>query len=217
MNGRLLGHDLPEHWALTWGSLPTARSRCSTRRSSIRPGPSTTFRSWSKGRLAVRRAIVPAAAILVVGLIVVEVLSGSSSDKAKPAPPLPSAVLQPPKTTLASLQGRPAIVNFWASWCGPCRKEAPELERFDRSIHGSAQLVGVDYTDQGDAARSFIQQYGWTFPVLSDPDGIYGARYGINGLPTTVVLNSQGRIIQVLSGPQSAADLRQALQAVAGN
>jgi cytochrome c biogenesis protein CcmG/thiol:disulfide interchange protein DsbE len=161
-----------------------------------------------------RRAIVPAITVIVVAaLIAVEVLSGGSGNTDKPAPPLPTAVLQPPKTTLASLRGKPALINFWASWCGPCREEAPELERFKRSLHGSAQLVGVDYTDRAESARGFIQHYGWTFPVLSDPDGIFGARYGFKGLPTTVVLDPKGRIMQVLSGPQSAADLHQALQA----
>ncbi len=103
------------------------------------------------------------------------------------------------------------MVNFWASWCEPCRQEAPELERLNRSLHGEAQLVGVDYTDRAGNARDFIRKYGWTFPVLSDPDGIYGARYRFSGLPTTIVLDSQGRIVETLRGPQTAADLRQAL------
>jgi cytochrome c biogenesis protein CcmG, thiol:disulfide interchange protein DsbE len=165
----------------------------------------------------VRRAIVPAVAVaLVVGLIVFEVLSAGSNGKAKPAPPLPSAVLQAPKTTLAQLRGKAALVNFWASWCDPCREEAPELERFDRSLHGAAHLVGVDYTDQADAARGFIHRYGWTFPVLSDPNGTYGARYEFSGLPTTVVLDSRGRIVQTLRGPQTVAELRGALAAAQG-
>ena len=160
-----------------------------------------------------RRAVVPTVAVaLVVGLIVFEVVSAGSAGKAKPAPPLPSAVLQAPKTTLAQLHGKPALINFWASWCDPCRKEAPELERFERSLHGAANLVGVDYTDQADSARGFIRQYGWTFPVLSDPNGTYGARYDFSGLPTTVVLDSRGRIVQTLRGPQTEADLRSALE-----
>jgi cytochrome c biogenesis protein CcmG, thiol:disulfide interchange protein DsbE len=161
----------------------------------------------------VRRAVVPVVAVtLVVGLIAFEVLSSSSNGEAKPAPPLPTAVLQAPKVSLASLRGKPALVNFWASWCDPCRKEAPELERFDHSLHGAAQLVGVDYTDQAGSARSFIRQYGWTFPVLSDPNGTYGARYEFSGLPTTIVLDSRGRIVQTLRGPQTAADLHNALK-----
>ena len=160
-----------------------------------------------------RRAVVPAVAVVaVVGLIAFEVLSAGSGGGAKPAPPLPTAVLQAPKATLVGLRGKPALINFWASWCDPCRKEAPELERFDRSLHGAARLVGVDYTDQAGSARGFIHQYGWTFSVLSDPNGTYGARYEFSGLPTTVVLDSRGRIVQTLRGPQTLADLRGALE-----
>jgi cytochrome c biogenesis protein CcmG, thiol:disulfide interchange protein DsbE len=162
----------------------------------------------------VRRAVPILAVALVAGLIVFEVASTGSDSKPQPAPPLPTAVLQPPQATLAGLRGKPALINFWASWCEPCRKEAPELERLNRSLRGAAGLVGVDYTDVSGNARDFIDQYGWTFPVLSDPDGIYGARYHFSGLPTTVVLDSQGRIAATLRGPQTAADLRQALDSV---
>lgn len=161
-----------------------------------------------------RRAVPILAAALVVGLIVFEVASAGSDPKVEPAPPLPAAVLQMPKATLASLRGKPALVNFWASWCHPCRDEAPELERFSRSLHGAANLVGVDYTDEPGAARDFIHRYGWTFPVLADPDGIYGARYKFSGLPTTFVLDSRGRIVETLRGPQTTADLRRALDSV---
>ncbi len=164
-----------------------------------------------------RRTILPALAVLsVVGLIVFEVLSASPSKEAKPAPPLPSAVLQPPRATLAALRGKPALVNFWASWCGPCREEAPELERFDRSLHGAARLVGIDYTDREDAARSYLRRYRWTFSVLSDPNGISAARYGLIGLPTTVIINASGRIVQTLRGPQTVASLRGALNQLSG-
>jgi cytochrome c biogenesis protein CcmG, thiol:disulfide interchange protein DsbE len=161
-----------------------------------------------------RRALPLLAVALIAGVIVFEVATaGNNGDAGKPAPPLPTAVLQPPRTTLASLRGKPALVNFWASWCEPCRKEAPELERLHRVLHGSAAMVGVDYTDQADAARGFIGRYGWNFPVLSDPDGVFGARYGFSGLPTTVVLDSRGRIVETLRGPQTVADFRQALAA----
>lgn len=160
-----------------------------------------------------RRALIPAVAVaLVAGLIAYEALSADSGEEGKPAPPLPTAVLQPPRESLASLRGEPALVNFWASWCEPCRKEAPELERFQRSLHG-AHLVGVDYTDREGSGRDFVREYGWSFPILDDPDGVYGARYHLPGLPTTVVLDAGGRIVESLRGPQTAADLRAALQA----
>lgn len=163
-----------------------------------------------------RRAAVPALVVaLVAGLIAFEALTAGSGGEPKPAPALPSAVLQAPRATLAGLRGKPALINFWASWCEPCREEAPELERFDRSLGGAARLIGVDYTDRSSAAEDFIQKYGWTFPILADPDGIYGARYEFSGLPTTVVLDSRGRIVETLRGPQTQADLRRALNSAA--
>ncbi len=162
-----------------------------------------------------RRALLPAVAVLAVAaLIVFEIATaGPTDDFAKLAPALPTRVLRPPKTTLADLRGKPALINFWASWCDPCREEAPELQRLNRSLNGSARLVGVDYTDQEGGARSFIREYDWTFPVLSDPDGVFGARYGFSGLPTTIVLDSRGGIVETLRGPQTEADFRAALDA----
>jgi cytochrome c biogenesis protein CcmG/thiol:disulfide interchange protein DsbE len=165
-----------------------------------------------------RRVLPLAAVLLVAAVIAFEVATAGSGggEVGKPAPPLPTAVLQAPKTTLQTLRGKPAVINFWASWCEPCREESPEVERFYRSLHGSAGLVGVDYTDQTAAARKFIQRYGLTYPMLSDPDGVFGARYGFSALPTTVILDPHGRIVETLRGPQTAADLRAAVRS-AGN
>jgi cytochrome c biogenesis protein CcmG/thiol:disulfide interchange protein DsbE len=160
-----------------------------------------------------RRALLLAlAALAVVTVLVVEVLTASSNgNEGEPAPPLPAAVLQAPKVTLADLRGGPALISFWASWCEPCREEAAELERFDSSLPRGAHLVGVDYTDQEGPAQAFIKTYGWTFPVLSDPNGIFGARYRFTGLPSTVAIDARGRIVQTLRGPQTVSDLRRAL------
>jgi len=149
---------------------------------------------------------------LVVGVIVYEVASsGSAGTTARPAPALPSAVLQPPRATLASLRGKPALVNFWASWCGPCKQESPAIERLWQSLHGSAAVVGVDYSDGDAHARAFIRTHGLSYPMLSDPQGTAGARYGVGGLPTTFVLDSRGRIVETLRGPQTEPGLRKAL------
>ncbi len=160
-----------------------------------------------------RRFAVPAIAVaLVAGLIVYEVAGSGSGSQGKPSPPLPPTVLQPPKETLASLRGAPALVNFWASWCEECKTEAPQLLRLQRSLGGAGKLVGVDYTDQRDGGLAFLRKYGLTFPILEDADGIYGARFNLNGLPTTVVLDARGRIVETLRGPQTAARLRRALR-----
>ena len=157
--------------------------------------------------------------VTVVGaLVLVVVLSGSSgSGTGRPAPQLPTEVLVPPRATLASLRGKPAAVNFWASWCDPCRKETPELERLSRSLHGEAQLIGVDYSDGRGSAEAFIREFGVTYPVLRDPDGRVGDRYGVTGLPTTAILNSQGKIVLLLRGPQTEDSVRAALRQAGGS
>jgi cytochrome c biogenesis protein CcmG/thiol:disulfide interchange protein DsbE len=150
----------------------------------------------------------------VAALIAIVLLSGTSSQSGTgtQAPELPTRVLVPPQVTLASLRGKPAAINFWASWCAPCKKEAPDLERVAGLLRGRARLVGVNWTDATGAARSYVDQYHLTFPNLIDPDGVAGNAYGLRGLPTTFILDSQGKITDVLQGPQSAESLMQALR-----
>jgi cytochrome c biogenesis protein CcmG, thiol:disulfide interchange protein DsbE len=150
-------------------------------------------------------------ACVVVGVVLAEVLTAGGGESARPAPPLPREVLAGPRMDLASLRGKPALVNFWASWCPPCRREAPELKRFDETLGHKANLVGVDWNDTADNARQFIAQAGWQYPILRDPSQAVGTAYRLNGLPTTFVLNPQGDIVETLQGPQTAASLRQAL------
>jgi hypothetical protein len=74
--------------------------------------------------------------------------------------------------------------------------------------------VGVDWSDPSNAAaHAFVRRYGWTFPVLSDPDGVAGSRYGITGLPIGFVLNAGGKIVARLIGEQTLTQLREALSA----
>lgn len=154
-----------------------------------------------------------AAAAAVVALIAFEVATASSGSKTgRAAPPFPSKVLQGPRVTLAELHGKPALIDFWASWCEPCRQEAPEIARLQHAVGNEAALVGIDYTDREDNARAFIAEHGWSFPVLSDPNGIYGAHFGFSGLPTAIVLDPAGKVSAILRGPQKLPAFRQALR-----
>jgi cytochrome c biogenesis protein CcmG/thiol:disulfide interchange protein DsbE len=153
------------------------------------------------------------AGLVVVAIVVAEVASGSGSeDERRPAPPLPAKALRPPGVDLAELRGKPALIDFFASWCDPCAEEAPTLRELSESMSGKATVVAVDWDDAGGAARAFVRKHGWTFPVLADPSGSVGESYGVTiGLPTSFVLDPEGRIVTTFRGPQSEATLRRAL------
>lgn len=166
-----------------------------------------------RARLALA-ALVGLAAVSGIVALAVQPGKDTSSITARrsPAPALPGEVLVRPRVTLASLHGRPAVINFWASWCGPCQDEAPGLEQLAVSLQGRVTLVGVDWNDAVDGAREFIASYRWTFPVLRDSDGVVGDDFGVRGLPATFLLDANGRIAVTLFGPQTAAGIRDALQ-----
>jgi cytochrome c biogenesis protein CcmG/thiol:disulfide interchange protein DsbE len=158
------------------------------------------------------RAIGAALVVLIAGgLVAAELLTAGGGSSPRPAPELPTQVLSGKRVDLASLRGKPAVVNFWASWCGPCKEEAPELKRFSESLGGRASMVGVDWGDAEDNAREFIAKAGWRYPILRDPSQKVGTEYGLNGLPTTFVLDSDGNIVETLQGPQTVATLDRAL------
>jgi cytochrome c biogenesis protein CcmG/thiol:disulfide interchange protein DsbE len=153
-------------------------------------------------------------ASVITGVVLAEVLTAGDGPNSRPAPELPREVLAGPRMDLASLRGKPAFVNFWASWCEPCKEEAPELKRFDSELGEHATLVGVDWGDAAGNARDFIARSGWTYPILRDPSQKVGTAYGLNGLPTTFVLDADGNIVRTLQGPQTVSSLQAALASV---
>jgi peroxiredoxin len=169
-------------------------------------------RAWWAAPASARWAAV--AALVVAVFAIAELASGGNSDTTvgRAAPPLPTKALRPPGTSLADLHGKPALVDFFASWCGPCAEEAPTLQKLSAAVAGKATVVAVDWDDEDGAARAFVRKHGWTFPVLSDSTGSVGESYGVDvGLPTSFVLDPEGRIVETFQGPQSEAKLRQAL------
>ncbi len=164
-----------------------------------------------------RRVLAWVTAGVVLAVLLVVGLSGKGASAGRTAPALPKELLAGPPVTLASLRtaasGRPALVVFWASWCGPCRHEAPAIERFARSPAGRGRVVGVDWNDEAQSARRFVTKYRWSFPNLRDGEGSVGLAYGLRGLPTTFVIDAGGKIEQTLIGPQTEQTLGRALAA----
>jgi cytochrome c biogenesis protein CcmG/thiol:disulfide interchange protein DsbE len=104
--------------------------------------------------------------------------------------------------SLADYRGRVVVLNFWASWCKPCREESPLLERWHRRMSGRGGLVlGVDMLDITSRAEEFIDEYGLTYPMLKDKDGNGLETFGVVQYPETFVIDRQGRIAALKRGP----------------
>lgn len=163
-----------------------------------------------------RRAALVAVSALGIGLLAIFGLASDHSGSAlRRAPELPREVLHGERQTLAGLlasaRGRDALVLFWASWCTPCAREAPAIERFASSAAGRGRIVAVDWSDERSEAMHFIHVEHWSFPVLRDAEGEVGLAYHLAVLPTTFVLDRAGRIARTLRGPQTEASLLSAL------
>jgi cytochrome c biogenesis protein CcmG, thiol:disulfide interchange protein DsbE len=114
---------------------------------------------------------------------------------------------------LADLAGRPAVVNFWASWCQPCREEADVLERFAREYgpRGVA-FVGVNVWDSDDKARTFLDEFGVSYANGVDAGGGAAIDFGVTGLPETYFVDRQGQLVRKFIGPVTERALRAAVE-----
>jgi cytochrome c biogenesis protein CcmG/thiol:disulfide interchange protein DsbE len=116
---------------------------------------------------------------------------------------------------LADLRGRPVIVNFWASWCGPCVEEFPLLEAAaQRHRADGLALVGIVFRDNSEAARAFMQRMGAGWPAAMDPGEDIAERYGIYGPPETFFIDPEGVVAARQIGPLSQADLDRHLTSI---
>jgi cytochrome c biogenesis protein CcmG/thiol:disulfide interchange protein DsbE len=109
-----------------------------------------------------------------------------------------------------TLKGQPVLINFFASWCLPCREEHPLLMRLAGQEH--VPLYGIDYKDKPEAARSLLQEFGDPYRAIGiDRDGRVGLDFGVYGVPETYVLDSSGHIRKRFVGPLTAEEVNQEL------
>ena len=103
--------------------------------------------------------------------------------------------------------GKPVVLNFWATWCGPCRIEMPHFERSSLKYYDQVTFLGVNQGEPADRIAKFNQTMGVTYPLLLDKEWVVSNRYGISNLPTTIFIDAQGVIQEVFVGTMNQAVL----------
>lgn len=148
--------------------------------------------------------VAPAAGVAVVGALLVG--PGDSAPLTvvvdRPAPPFEVENVregQPP-VSLASARGRPVVLNFWASWCGPCLAEMPAFEAVSRRMAGRVAFLGMNHRDGRNPALDLLAETKVTYPSGHDPEGRLAPSFGAHGMPTTVFISADGRVLERRTG-----------------
>ncbi|TMF42133.1 MAG: redoxin domain-containing protein [Chloroflexi bacterium] len=156
-------------------------------------------------------------ALILTQLLTPAPNAGSDPLVGHPAPNFALAMLSPgtgkSALSLSNFKGRPVVLNFWASWCAPCKEEMPLLERTWKQVQGQGKdvvFLGIDFQEANGDGISFLRLYSITYPIVLDADGSVGFKYGITSLPQTIFINRNGTVMS--RAPQELTD-----QALASN
>jgi len=161
-------------------------------------------------------ALLPVLVLALLGLVLLSRMAPTSpATVGSVAPDFAVTDLDGSPIRLAGLRGRPVVVNFWASWCGPCVEEFPLLEDAARRHRSDGlAIVGIVYQDRSEAARTFMIRTGASWPTAMDPGERVAAAYGILAPPETFFIGRDGTIVARQIGQLSEASLADQLAAI---
>ncbi len=182
----------------------------------------------SRGRPWLRPALWLAGLGLVLGLLAAYVASGSpalpaallpsdgSANSRAAAPDFTVTTFDGERLTLGELAGKAVVLNFWASWCTPCRAEMPYFERTYRAFRERGVVfVGLAIQDDPESSRAFLRELGITYPNGPDEGNDIAVRYQVTGLPTTVFITRDGKLVHRRTGTISEQQLVAAVEEIA--
>ncbi len=171
------------------------------------------------GGLSARSAVL-AVAVLISIAVGAALFIGQGSGNVAPAEAPPAAPFSLPElrsgrpdVVLGRRPAQPTVVNFFAAWCEPCKRELPAL-RAAAAANPEITFLGVDHQDSRDDAIELLDTYGIEYPAGYDPKGGVAAQYAVRGLPATVFIGTDGRIVDFHQGELSAKELQQRLQSL---
>jgi len=140
-------------------------------------------------------------------------ISGSTQptvQKGSPAPDFEISYSDGRKVRLSDLRGKPVLVNFWATWCPPCRAEVPEIQRaYEKYKAGGFVVVAVNVQESTSAVAKFMEDFGMTFTVAIDSSGAVGRLYRVSGIPASFFVDRKGIVREIFVGALTAAELDQ--------
>jgi peroxiredoxin len=114
--------------------------------------------------------------------------------------------------TLSDFRGQPVVLNFWASWCGPCRVEMPFFERTQLKYNGQAAVIGVNQGESAETVQEFGVRQNISYPLLVDDDNTVNLSYNVVSLPTTIFINADGVVEEVIVGIVNQAVLEDRIE-----
>lgn len=167
------------------------------------------------------KALTGITASFIVAIIAVSLATSGSAEanhKAAPNPPAAAGFTLPvlgdasQRVSLSAYQGKPVIVNFFASWCVPCQTETPLLASWYKRQHGKVPLVGLDENDTTANAQKFVAAKGVSYPVGFDPGTTAAGAYDVDALPQTFFLDARHRVVDHLYGAVTTASLAKGLR-----
>jgi cytochrome c biogenesis protein CcmG/thiol:disulfide interchange protein DsbE len=166
--------------------------------------------------LARRHKVISGTVALFIAAVIAVSLATNASSASPNYPAaagftLPALGQAGQQVSLSQYQGKPVIVNFWASWCGPCQKETPLLASWYKQQHGHVVLLGLDENDTTANALKFAHAKGVSYPIGFDPQVTVALAYNVDGLPQTFFLNAQHRVVDHVLGAVTSAQLAKGL------